>query len=115
MFGLRKAKGEIGIRTRLQAAYPGAQLGRSAIISPAHRVVYINNPKCGCSTLKLLMYRAHLNDPDFDPPNVHTIDVTPKPREYGWPETSRLLTGGGYVFTFVREPVARAISAYSDR
>ena len=65
--GFGKPKGELGIRAKLEAAFPGTQLGRSAIIAPAYGVAYINNPKCGCSTLKLLMYRAHLNDPDYNP------------------------------------------------
>lgn len=82
---------------------------------PEHGIVYVKNPKAACSTVLLWMDRLHTGDYDFSPENVHTDNRLPKVAEVGRRRIARMLSGEGYSFTFVRDPLRRFQSAYLDK
>jgi hypothetical protein len=101
------------IRERL-----GAQRFRNVMhISRTYNYVYVANPKAACSTLKLILSKAELNDPDFTPESLHHRKHLPllTPNMLTEKERRSLFDGSRYVFSFVRHPFKRAVSAYTDK
>lgn len=94
----------------------GAALARSLHVCARLDLVYVNNPKVACSTLKLALQRAQLDDPGYTPPvSVHDHDTSPL-------LTGKRLAGqalsaleGRFVFSFVRNPYDRLKSAYLNK
>lgn len=101
------------IRERL-----GAQRFRNVMhISRTYNYVYVANPKAACSTLKLILSQAEINDPDFTPESLHQRKYLPllTPNMLTERERRALFDGSRYVFSFVRHPFKRAVSAYADK
>jgi Sulfotransferase family len=89
----------------------------SVNISLAHRYVYVETPKAGCSTLKSLLIRAEL-DQDFqfmDDEHVHRRDRSPllNPRQVG--DFAEFMQQSLFKFCFVRDPYSRLLSNYLDK
>ncbi len=86
-------------------------------ISRKFNYVYVANPKAACSTLKLILSRAENNDPDFTPEDLHRRRHLPllTPSNLTDQERSTLFDGSRYLFSFVRHPFKRALSAYTDK
>lgn len=99
----------------IKRLYPTVNIGQVLNILPERNAIFITNPKAGCSTVKLMLFKAHTGDLELDPKSVHEIHPLPLPRDIGWPKVDAMLSGGAYLFTFVRDPVARAVSAYADK
>ena len=99
----------------MQAYFPNGSLGGAIRALPEHNVVYIRNNKAACSTITLWLHRLHTGDHDFSPKNIHAEDGLPRPREITWPKVIEMLSGGAYRFTFVRDPIKRVMSAYTDK
>lgn len=77
--------------------------------------VYLNKPKCACSTTKRALWQTEYDLGRIaDPPGRHVsnVDVGPFSREIelvgGFPEDA-------FVFTFVRNPYTRILSCYRDK
>jgi hypothetical protein len=103
---------------------PPIPFARSIHISPRLNVAYVNNPKVACSSIKLTLQQAELDDRSYRPAtSVHDLVTSPL-------LTMRKLDGGGpveraaamraalegcYVFSFVREPFGRLRSAYLNK
>lgn len=87
-------------------------LGRALICAPAYRVIYVKNPKAGCSTMTLWMDRLHTGDHDRMPARVHQENALPHPRDIGWRRVMRMLEGEAFRFSFVRDPLRRAQSTW---
>lgn len=101
------------IRERL-----GAQRFRNVMhISRTFNYVYVANPKAACSTLKLILSKAESNDPDFTPESLHQRKYLPllTPNKLTKKEQAALFDGSYYLFSFVRHPFKRALSAYTDK
>lgn len=101
------------IRERL-----GAQRFRNVMhISRTFNYVYVANPKAACSTLKLILSKAETNDPDFTPESLHHRKHLPllTPNKLKKREQAALFDGSYYLFSFVRHPFKRALSAYTDK
>ncbi len=86
-------------------------------ISLAHKYMYVETPKVGCTTIKSLLIRAEL-DRDFefsDDEHVHRRFLSPllNPRQVG--EFSSFLQGNVFKFCFVRDPYSRLLSNYLDK
>ena len=98
----------------MKAFYPRLSLRLYVHALPKHGLVYIKNPKAGCSTVRLA-------EPDpqrsvrLSPTNVHAEHLLPRPADLGWPCIGRMLGGKAYRFTFVRDPLRRLESAYRDK
>ncbi len=86
--------------------------------SVKHRTIYVETPKVGCTAIKKILQFSEL---DFDisrmPEDVHEKDHSPL-RSPLFSETDflRCLQSPDYfVFSFVRNPITRVLSAYLDK
>ena len=79
--------------------------------------VYVSNPKAGSSSIKLYLARCEKRDHTYTPkslfrrkdlPFIALEQMTEEDRE-------RIYSGNFFVFTFVRHPLKRAVSAYCDK
>ncbi len=84
---------------------------KSLRAEPGSRIVYLNNPKAGCSSIKTNLWKI-LSPATFTPKtDVHTLDDAPFTNaleRLDWLEDAR-------IFTFVRNPHARILSAYLNK
>ena len=101
-------------RDRLKTCYPFVRL-KSINVLLNNKVVYVENPKVGSSSIKLLLDKACCRDWSIDPRNVHTDRQIPPPGQVGWSKIESMLEGPSFVFTFVRNPADRVVSAYRDK
>jgi hypothetical protein len=86
--------------------------------APALNIVYLNNPKCGCTTVKHALWLAsdaaletntfagNAHDRRIDPFARNVFRLSPGQRER---------VADAAVFSVVRNPFARALSAYMDK
>lgn len=86
---------------------------KSFHVSERFKAIYVNNPKCAYSTIKLAMQRAEVGDPTYLPvSSMHKHRDSPL---LTWPELNEEklseLLGKYYLFSFVRSPVGRLKSA----
>ncbi|MGB0100716.1 MAG: sulfotransferase family protein [Nocardioides sp.] len=103
-------------REALRAYFPRGGLGRRIVALPEHGCVYVKNLKAGCSTVTLWLHRIHTGDHEFVPQSArHAEFGTPHPGQIGWNRVTRMLSGDAFRFTFVRDPIRRAESAYRDK
>ncbi len=79
--------------------------------SPAHGFIYLNNPKVGCSTIKTNLWAGVWGAPPGRHEDVHGLDGTPFVNDLPDPEAVR----GAFIFTFVRNPFQRLVSAYLNK
>jgi hypothetical protein len=90
---------------------------RALHISPRLGLAYVNNPKVACSTIKLTLQRAELDNPAYEPAkSVHQHEGSPLltwPTLEGYGAAKAL--EGRFVFSFVRNPYARLRSAYLNK
>lgn len=103
--------------TPVATPHPVARFLRSLHVSPRYKVAYVNNAKVACSSIKLALQRAELDDPSYEPQtSVHDSDASPllTGRKLT-AETWRGALDGCYVFTFVRSPWARLRSAWLNK
>lgn len=74
-------------------------------------LVYLNNPKVACSTIKAALWRQVAGDPPEDHDSLHRLPGSPfdpDARHLAWAEKA-------FVFTLVRNPYSRLLSAYLDK
>lgn len=93
----------------------GAQLARSLHMSQRFNVLYVNNPKVACSSIKLTMQKAELDDDSYTPKtSVHEHATSPL---LTYPEINveTALRESAFTFSFVRNPFDRLISAYQNK
>ena len=81
-------------------------------------LLYLNNPKCGCTTVKHSLWLASdavLGKNTFNG-NVHDRNADPFARDlFRLPAGERERVSRAAVFSVVRNPFARALSAYVDK
>jgi Sulfotransferase family len=82
---------------------------------PEHNVVYVKNPKAGCSTILVWLDRLHTGEEDFRFTNIHKEHRLPTIGDVGRRVVLRMLSGAAYRFSFVRNPLRRFESAYWDK
>ncbi|MEZ0578832.1 sulfotransferase family protein [Nocardioides sp. MH1] len=100
---------------QMREYFPHRPLAYHLHALPEHGIVYVKNPKAACSTVLLWLDRLHTGEHDFSPDNVHKQNRLPKVRDLGRRRVARMLSGGAYRFTFVRDPLRRFQSAYLDK
>lgn len=100
----------------MRAMFPNGGMGNHVVLCPKFNTIYLQNEKAGCSTIKLLLHRAHTGDWSEVTGSIHSQHQLPVPRDIGWPTVLDMLTSGStFRFTFVRHPIDRLVSAYSDK
>lgn len=80
--------------------------------------VYVSVPKAACSTLKLTLQRMEVDDPGYQPKQVHDRKNSPLAGIYDLGEDGMealLASDSVLVFSFVRNPYTRLLSAYLDK
>jgi hypothetical protein len=96
--------------------FPGRGMGRYLCPVPEHDVIYVKNPKAGCSTILVWLDRLHTGDYNHEiVGDVHQQHRLPRVSEVGRGTIVRMLSGGAYRFSFVRHPVRRFESVYWDK
>jgi hypothetical protein len=85
--------------------------------SEQYRYVYISNPKAACSTIKLFLSRCEEKDPKYFPKDLHRRKSLPFdfPQKIDDLKLNRLFNSDFFIFTFVRHPLKRVVSAYGDK
>lgn len=92
--------------------FPLPRILRQALrANRAHGFVYLNNPKVGCSTVKTSLWCATEGCGPADIPDVHALEGSPFEREIAALDWA----GEAFVFTFVRNPYARIVSAWRNK
>lgn len=94
-----------------------AQYLKSFHVSPKFGLVYVNNPKVACSTIKLTLQRAELGDPAYEPKTtMHDHRNSPM---LTFPDLTQerieAALADSFVFSFVRNPFTRLRSAYLNK
>jgi Sulfotransferase family len=82
---------------------------------PEHGLIYVKNPKAGCSTVLVWLDRLHTGEHDFEFSDVHKEHRLPSVRDVGRHQVRRMLSGSAYRFSFVRNPLRRFESVYWDK
>lgn len=75
----------------------------------AHGFIYLNNPKVGCSTIKGTLWTGVRGHPPKGP--VHQVEGSPFANVLPEPAVAQR----AFVFTFVRNPFQRVVSAYLNK
>jgi hypothetical protein len=99
----------------MQQYFPHRRIGTYLRPLPEHDVIYVKNPKAGCSTILVWLDRIHTGDYDFEFTNVHREHRLPKLRDVGRHKVQEMLAGSAYRFSFVRNPLRRFESVYWDK
>ncbi|WP_163025935.1 sulfotransferase family protein [Chachezhania antarctica] len=90
--------------------YP--QIQRQALrANKAANIVYLNNPKVGCSTIKNILWNSLADEPRARKVDVHDVEASPfdnRIDQMDWLADAR-------IFTFVRNPFVRVVSAYLNK
>ncbi len=98
---------------------PAEEFDYTVNISLRHRYVYAENAKVACSTIKLILQRMELDDPDYRPEDLvdlHTRIFSPLIRPAQVKSFSRYIQRSDVVkFCFVRNPYSRLLSAWLDK
>lgn len=87
---------------------------RNLILSHDKRLMFLRNQKCACTQTTQLLY-AYGNNGATYPGNVHRADKGIYPARYRWSVIKPVLVArDAFLFTFVRDPATRAISAFRN-
>ena len=97
---------------------PSATFDYSINISLKYNYLYTETPKVACSTVKSILQKMELEDPDFhreDFEDIHDRQFSPllKPSQVG--DFERLLNSGIFKFCFARNPYSRLLSSYLEK
>lgn len=82
---------------------------------PQHNLLYVKNPKAGCSSVLAWLDRLHTGEHDAVIRNIHNNNRLPTIQDVGRRRVLRMLSGGAYRFSFVRNPLSRFESVYWDK
>jgi sulfotransferase famil protein len=99
----------------LQQYFVGRSIGRYLRPVPEHAIIYVKNPKAGCSTIMLWLDRLHTGEYDVEFSNIHEQHRLPKLGEVGRDAVTSMLSGSAFRFSFVRNPLRRFESVYWDK
>jgi hypothetical protein len=99
----------------LQGYFPHRRIGTYLRPLPEHDLIYVKNPKAGCSTILVWLDRLHTGDHEFEFTNVHKEHRLPKLRDVGRRRVQQMLSGSAYRVSFVRNPLRRFESVYWDK
>jgi Sulfotransferase family len=103
-------------RAALEGFWPNGDPRSRLLFLPEHGCIYVKNAKAACSTITLWLHRIYTGDLEFLPErSIHKEHGLPRPKNLSWDDAVGALSGEAFRFTFVREPIRRAESAYYDK
>ena len=91
----------------------GPRLNTVINFVPGSPLLYINNPKVGCTNVKWSMITTFAPDAVETTGSVHRRDETPFAKGHDLAQSLR--SGGMTIFSIVRHPRRRFVSAYFDK
>lgn len=98
----------------LRTYYPEGNFARKLHPLPDYGCIYVRNAKAATSTILFWLHLAHTGHKAWG--NIHKRHKLPDAHnDVGLWRTVRMLRGQAFRFTFVREPIRRAESAYLDK
>jgi hypothetical protein len=100
---------------QLREYYPRQRVSTYILPLPEYDVIYVKNPKAGCSTVLDWLDRVHTGEVDRELTNVHKQHRLPRIRQVGRGRVRAMLGGEAYRFSFVRHPLRRLESVYWDK
>lgn len=101
-------------RTRLEALPLPQRLSAPHIVSiDAFPLLYVKNPKCACTTISQVLYILQ-EGRDFHGQIHHEHDVLQQGNAAAEKNLHRLQDGTYVRFSFVRNPLARAVSGFAN-
>lgn len=86
-------------------------LAECMIANERFRYVYLNNPKVGCSSIKMALWMATTGQSQEQIPNPHDLGSSP----FSATLPAAFKAADYHVFTFVRNPFVRLVSAYLNK
>ncbi len=96
--------------------YPTTTVNYLVNISERFRYCYINNPKCASTGILRALQRAELDGDEARlPDNVHDRAKSPLLSFENCARSPDDVIGNFFVFSYVRNPYSRALSAYIDK
>jgi hypothetical protein len=110
-----RGAGDVSWPTLQQRYYTGYKMGQYLRPVPGLGVIYVKNPKAGCSTILLWLDRLHTGEHDTEFSNIHNQHRLPTVGDVGRRNVMQMLQGGAYRFSFVRNPLRRFESVYWDK
>ena len=103
-------------RDALSNYFPDGKFAGRLQLLPEYNCVYVKNAKAASSTITLWLHRIHTGDHQFTPDlTIHKEHKLPRPQQIGWDKVLRMLAGDAFRFSFVRDPIRRAESAYLNK
>ena len=99
----------------MQAFFPHRRIANHIRPLPDEGVVYVKNPKAGCSTILVWLDRIHTGEFDHVFTNVHKQHRLPDVRRSVGRRSCGCCPATAYRFSFVRNPVRRFESVYWDK
>ncbi|GAA4477541.1 sulfotransferase family 2 domain-containing protein [Gluconacetobacter asukensis] len=88
-------------------------------VDPVRKIVYFEVPKAGCSSIKKYLIQKMAGNVNYDKNHslIHDRQKSPLLRPFDLPEGEwyDLMERSGNIFSFVRNPYSRAVSAYLDK
>lgn len=100
-----------------------SRLEYALLISTRYRFIYIDNPKTGCSSLKagLIEHESRIRVICYEGIKVHKRNQIPFKRLSEFKQFDNhdpltyLINDGYFIFSFVRNPYTRLVSAYCNK
>ncbi len=87
---------------------------RNLILTHDRRFLYLRNQKCACTQTTQILYAYGHNGQTY-PGNVHRANDGLIPARYRWMDIKPVYEAHtSFVFTFVRDPEARILSAFRN-
>ena len=121
-FGTGKQPKEQSMRDRLrwERRLPRGEINYAFHILPRRKLIYINNPKAACSTLKATLWQWETGNrvEAFASMQVHRKKGSPfkSPSDFGFEQFMDDMDSLGYTrMSFVRNPYYRLLSGYLDK
>jgi hypothetical protein len=100
--------------------YPQTCLARNLIVQnlqfyEPRGILYVNNAKAGCSTIKSALIRSISRHENFDLSDPLPLEVIHGKGAYWSRRFQNLVPGKTFTFSVVRNPFTRVLSAYLDK
>jgi len=100
----------------LSGYFPDGRFAQRLNALPEFGCIYVRNAKVGTASVLMWLHRIHTGDQHWVPErSVHAEHAVPGVEDLGEDRLAAMLAGDAFRFSFVRDPLRRAESAYLNR